>query len=185
MAGWFAEFHKRGGDMRNDPVRLRCIADVKPSSTHHEHSVRGRKWRHRSGCRTGTTGETLVRLVRLRARRTKDGVTRSVKLLESLGLRVGLGRHVFDKLGYLAGRDEDRLTDINEALADPEVRALIATRGGKGAHRIADGIDFAAMRGGPETFDRTSARRRSCISHCASRERTRHPRRLLGCRSVR
>ena len=92
----------------------------------------------------------LVRLVSPASTPDEDGVTRSVKLLESLGLRVGLGRHVFDKFGYLAGRDEDRLTDINEALADPEVRALIATRGGKGAYRIADGIDFAAMRADPK-----------------------------------
>src|SRR5262245_62590218 len=87
----------------------------------------------------------LVRLVSPASTPDEDRVTRSVKLLESLGLRVGLGRHVFDKFGYLAGRDEDRLTDINEALADPEVRALIATRGGKGNYRIADGVDFVAV----------------------------------------
>ena len=46
----------------------------------------------------------LVRLVSPASTPDEDGVTRSVKLLESLGLRVGLGRHVFDKFGYLAGR---------------------------------------------------------------------------------
>ena len=50
----------------------------------------------------------LVRLVSPSSTPDEEGVTGSVKLLESLGLRVGLGRHVFDKFGYLAGRDEDR-----------------------------------------------------------------------------
>jgi muramoyltetrapeptide carboxypeptidase len=34
-----------------------------------------------------------------------------------------------------AGTDEERLADFNEALCDPDVRAIIATRGGKGAYR--------------------------------------------------
>jgi muramoyltetrapeptide carboxypeptidase LdcA involved in peptidoglycan recycling len=36
-------------------------------------------------------------------------------------LHVELAPHVFDRWGYLAGRDDDRLDDINEAIRDPEV----------------------------------------------------------------
>jgi muramoyltetrapeptide carboxypeptidase len=61
-----------------------------------------------------------------------------------------LGKRVFDEFGYLAGTDEDRLSDFNEALRDPEVRAIIATCGGKGAYRIADGLDFAAAKDNPK-----------------------------------
>ncbi len=75
---------------------------------------------------------------------------RSVQWLEKLGLRAELGRHVFDKIGYLAGRDEDRLADLNDAINNPAVRAVIATRGGKGAYRIADGLDFSAIRADPK-----------------------------------
>ena len=49
----------------------------------------------------------------------------------------------FRKLGYLAGTDEERITDVNEALRDEGVRAIFATRGGKGSYRIADRLDFA------------------------------------------
>src|SRR5205823_7837796 len=62
-------------------------------------------------------GDT-VRLVSPASTPTKDGVVRGTMLLESLGLRVELGRHVFDRLGYLAGLDADRLADINDALND-------------------------------------------------------------------
>lgn len=35
--------------------------------------------------------------------------------------------------------DQVRLADLNDAYRDPGVRAVIATRGGAGAYRIADG----------------------------------------------
>lgn len=76
-----------------------------------------------------------------------------IKTLEDLGLIVEYGAHVFDvdeTFDYLAGKDEDRLADINEALQDPGIKAIIATRGGKGAYRIADGLDFEAARKNPK-----------------------------------
>jgi muramoyltetrapeptide carboxypeptidase len=65
--------------------------------------------------------------------------------LSSWGLRVELGHHVFDQWGPMAGRDEDRLADLNAALTDPGVRAVFASRGGAGAYRIADRLDTRAV----------------------------------------
>ena len=74
-----------------------------------------------------------------------------VRMLESWGLNVEIGAHAFDKHGhYLAGKDEDRLADLNEALRDSGVRAIFTTRGGKGAYRIAHALDFAAARNDPK-----------------------------------
>ncbi len=73
-----------------------------------------------------------------------------IQYLEGLGLRPQLARHALERHGYLAGRDEDRLSDVNDAIRDPSVRAIIATKGGKGAYRIADGIDFAGLRADPK-----------------------------------
>jgi muramoyltetrapeptide carboxypeptidase LdcA involved in peptidoglycan recycling len=42
------------------------------------------------------------------------------------------------------------LADLNDALRDPAIRGLFATRGGKGAYRIADQIDLAAVRRDPK-----------------------------------
>jgi muramoyltetrapeptide carboxypeptidase len=52
--------------------------------------------------------------------------------------------------GFLAGRDDDRLADLNDAFRDPGVRAVVAILGGAGAYRIVDGIDFAAVRADPK-----------------------------------
>ena len=71
-------------------------------------------------------------------------------LLESWGLRCDAGDHVLDELGYMAGSDADRLDDLNGAFRDPEVRAIVTTRGGAGAYRLADDIDFAAVRADPK-----------------------------------
>lgn len=82
---------------------------------------------------------------------SKDNI--GTKVLEDLGLIVEYGKHVFDvdkTIDYLAGTDKDRLADINEALRDPNIKAIIATRGGKGAYRIANGIDFVAARKHPK-----------------------------------
>jgi muramoyltetrapeptide carboxypeptidase len=65
-------------------------------------------------------------------------------------LRVELGKYVFSKVGYLAGTDEERLADMNEALRDVGVRAIFATRGGKGSYRIADRLDFRAAAANPK-----------------------------------
>lgn len=76
-----------------------------------------------------------------------------VKALEDLGLIVECGEHVFDvddTIDFLAGKDEDRLKDINDAFRDPGIKAVIATRGGKGAYRIANGLDFEAARRNPK-----------------------------------
>jgi muramoyltetrapeptide carboxypeptidase len=84
---------------------------------------------------------------------SKDGLKHGAKVLEDLGLAVEYGKHVYDEhdtIDYLAGKDEDRLADINDALRDPGIKAIIATRGGKGAYRIADGLDLEAARKYPK-----------------------------------
>ena len=92
-----------------------------------------------------------VRLVSPASPPEREQVLRGAEILRSWGLVVEIGEHAFDRRGhYLAGRDEDRLADINEALRDPGVRAMFSTRGGKGAYRIAHALDFEAARRDPK-----------------------------------
>lgn len=80
----------------------------------------------------------------------EEQVFRRAKILQGWGLEVDFGEHAFRKGAYLAGTDEERLADFNEALRDPDVRAIITTRGGKGSYRIADRLDFEAARRDPK-----------------------------------
>ena len=92
----------------------------------------------------------VVRIVSPASTPDADGVAAAQAELESWGLHVQLGAHFFDTFGYMAGRDEDRVEDLNEAFRDPAVRAVLTSRGGAGAYRIADAIDFDAVRRDPK-----------------------------------
>lgn len=85
-----------------------------------------------------------------------DALRRGVAVLESWGLRVRLGASVrarHPKLDYLAATDADRARDFERAWRDPEVRAVIAVRGGYGGHRVIDLVDWDAVRrSGPTVF---------------------------------
>lgn len=73
-------------------------------------------------------------------------------VLRSWGLEVEVAPHVLDRderLGYLAGSDADRAADLERAWLDPGVAAVLCARGGYGASRMVDLLDWAAMRGGP------------------------------------
>lgn len=51
------------------------------------------------------------------------------------------------------GADEARARDLQDAWCDPSVDAVICARGGYGAHRMVDLVDWAAMRAaGPKVF---------------------------------
>jgi muramoyltetrapeptide carboxypeptidase len=54
--------------------------------------------------------------------------------------------------GYLAGSDEQRARDINSAIADPDIQAIWCLRGGYGAMRILDALDYAGMQESPKTL---------------------------------
>ena len=93
-------------------------------------------------------GDT-VRLIAPSGPTDEESLLRAIAQLESWGLRVVVGDNVrarHPRVKYLAGTDEQRRTDLVEAWCDPDAAAVIALRGGFGAMRLLDGIDFALMR---------------------------------------
>jgi muramoyltetrapeptide carboxypeptidase len=59
--------------------------------------------------------------------------------------RVQFHRGIFAKTGYLAGSDERRCDELRAAMAAPEVRAILAARGGYGAPRFAHMLDWGSF----------------------------------------
>jgi len=74
-----------------------------------------------------------------------ENLQRSLAFIEQLGLNVKMGKHVENIHGYLAGTDDERLEDLHDMLADPNVKGIICAGGGYGAGRYADRIDFQLM----------------------------------------
>jgi len=71
---------------------------------------------------------------------------------ETLGFRVKWGKHVHDRLGHLAGTDAARLADLHQMFEDEEVKAIICMRGGSGAARLLDKIDYQLIQRHPKIF---------------------------------
>jgi len=69
---------------------------------------------------------------------------------EKLGFRVKIGRNVGKKYGYLGGTDQERATDLQEMFDDPEVKAIVALRGGYGCLRILELLDYEHIRSHPK-----------------------------------
>jgi muramoyltetrapeptide carboxypeptidase len=70
--------------------------------------------------------------------------------LESQGLRVTLADNIAHQhRGYLAGTDDERAEQLNRYLNSDQFDAFFFTRGGYGAMRILDRIDYDAIRRNP------------------------------------
>ena len=75
---------------------------------------------------------------------------RAKENVRSLGWVPVVGANVLARVGYLAGADSARLTDLNEALVDDAIDAVWCIRGGYGVMRILETIDYAALRRRPK-----------------------------------
>jgi muramoyltetrapeptide carboxypeptidase len=74
-----------------------------------------------------------------------DDLTRAQELCRALGYQPVLGQNAHRRLGYLAGTDEERLSDLNRALNDPDIDAAWCIRGGYGTMRLLERVDYAAL----------------------------------------
>ncbi len=75
-----------------------------------------------------------------------------VKFLESLGLKVKIGKNALGMYFYSSGATEERLSDIHEAFADKNVKAVIMSIGGNTANHLLDGLDFDLIKKNPKIF---------------------------------
>ena len=55
------------------------------------------------------------------------------KRMESWGLKVAIGKHAGSSSGRYAGTIKQRLKDLQDAMDDPKVKAILCSRGGYGA----------------------------------------------------
>ena len=64
----------------------------------------------------------------------------AVTRLRAWGYKVSEGVHARAQWGRFAGTDEERLSDLNEALQDESVDVILCSRGGYGLQRIIDRV---------------------------------------------
>ncbi len=66
-------------------------------------------------------------------------------IMESWGLNIIRGRSLYERHGVFAGTDAQRLADLQWALDDESLDAVICARGGYGVSRIIEGVDFSSF----------------------------------------
>ena len=76
-----------------------------------------------------------------------DGAT---KLLSSWGLKVTEGKYACTAYGRFAGTKDERAADLQQALDDPNIKAILCSRGGYGLAQIIDKIDFTSFAKSPK-----------------------------------
>lgn len=72
-------------------------------------------------------------------------VSGAVDVLRRLGWNPYVAPHALGACGSFSGTVSERLDDINQALNDPEVRAILCSRGGYGAVHLLDKLDSRAF----------------------------------------
>jgi muramoyltetrapeptide carboxypeptidase len=81
-----------------------------------------------------------------------DKVGRSEKGLRALGLEPVYFPSCFSHHGHLAGTDDVRLKDIHDAFGDTTIKGIICLKGGSGATRLLDKIDYGIISRHPKVF---------------------------------
>lgn len=84
----------------------------------------------------------------VRSRALEEGI----HYLTQKGFNIKLGKHIYDSSRFLAGKDEDRAKDLIDFFADPEIKAIIASRGGQGSQRLLPLINYEIVRNNPKIF---------------------------------
>ncbi len=70
--------------------------------------------------------------------------------LESWGLNVTEGEFARTAFGRFGGTKEQRISDIQAAFDDPQVKAILCSRGGYGVAQLIDAIDFTKFKQAPK-----------------------------------
>ncbi|MBI3519830.1 MAG: LD-carboxypeptidase [Bacteroidetes bacterium] len=73
---------------------------------------------------------------------SKEEIQPAIAFFESYGLSVVLGKNLFESNNQYAGNDAQRTEDLQWALNDPAIKAVIIARGGYGSVRLIEHIDF-------------------------------------------
>ncbi len=81
-----------------------------------------------------------------------ENLLRATAYLKSLGYNVKWGKNVLKTNKYLAGTDNERLEDLHNAFKDKGINAIIALRGGYGAIRLINKIDYNLIKQNPKIF---------------------------------
>lgn len=83
---------------------------------------------------------------------TEAQLQQAIESVRAFDWEPVVGTYVLERFAYLAGTDEQRVEDLNRFAADDSVDAIWCIRGGYGAMRLLDRLDYDAWRRRPKAL---------------------------------
>ncbi len=97
-------------------------------------------------------GDTVGIITPSSAAVNEEAYTIATENFDALGLRIKWGANSRKRHGFLGGTDDERLADLHGMFSDPDVKAIVCLRGGSGAARLLDKIDYRLIARNPKIF---------------------------------
>lgn len=97
-------------------------------------------------------GDTVALMAPAGAIFNDDTTPKATAALEAMGFRVKVGETAAKKFGYLAGDDQFRAKEFMKFIADKEVKAIVALRGGWGCARMLQYVDLTLIPDNPKVI---------------------------------
>ena len=72
--------------------------------------------------------------------------------LEAMGYKLKLSKNIYDQNLYLAGSDEDKISELHKFFEDNEIKLILCARGGYGAIRLINKINYDLIKANPKYF---------------------------------
>lgn len=98
------------------------------------------------------TGDTIGIISPASSVNDDSKIQNAVRYFEKLGYRVELGKNVDKTTGYLAGSDQERISDLHYMFENKNINAVFSIRGGYGSGRLLDKINYKLIARNPKIF---------------------------------
>ncbi len=97
-------------------------------------------------------GDTIGILAPSGAMKDDTNLKRGIEFFERKGFMVKLSDNIYSQNRYLAGNDIERVDALHKMFLDKSINAIICLRGGYGAIRLINKIDYNIIRENPKIF---------------------------------
>lgn len=94
-------------------------------------------------------GDTIG-IVTLGSPLSANAINTGIQTLNNMGFNVVLGKYVYSSNGYLAATEEERASDLMDMFTNPDVKAIIPSRGGVGVAGIIPYLDYSVIAQNPK-----------------------------------
>lgn len=94
--------------------------------------------------------KAIVRIIAPSGYILERNLGKNINAIKTQGYRIQYGESLFKKWLFYAGNDSDRLEDFQKSFRQPEVKLILAARGGSGCSRLLKQIDYAYIRKHPK-----------------------------------